>query len=67
MVVPVLMINCHVSENPKDGPVAVQTRTASAEATKAQGLPAARAIHVKAVKVYLTCTLKRSSFGVELL
>src|SRR5215218_7898769 len=64
MVVPVLMINCHVSENPKEGPVAAQTRTARVHKAKVQGLPAARAIQVlKAVKVRDRSTWSHLSLG----
>src|SRR5262249_13697310 len=41
MVVPVLITSCHVSENPKIGPVIPHTRTVSDAAIKAVGRPAA--------------------------
>jgi hypothetical protein len=41
MVVPVLMINCHVSEKPKIGPVAAQTITMTQQMMKASAWPVA--------------------------
>ena len=41
MVVPVLMINCHVSENPKIGPVAAQIRTMTQQIMNATAWPVA--------------------------
>ena len=39
MVVPVLMMSCHVSEKPKVGPVMAQTIMIARATTKAQALP----------------------------
>src|SRR6185295_19019840 len=39
MVVPVLMTSCHVSENPKTGPVIAHTRIVHNATAKAQELP----------------------------
>lgn len=47
MVVPVLMINCHVSEKPKMGPVTPQVMMMVMAMTKAMGLPVAVAAHLE--------------------
>ena len=39
MVVPVLMTSCHVSEKPKSGPVAAQTRMTPRAVAKAHEPP----------------------------
>ena len=45
MVVPVLITSCQVSEKPKSGPVAAQTRTTMTAVTKAQERPDWKAAH----------------------
>ena len=39
MVVPVLITSCHVSENPKIGPVTAHSKMITKDAMKAAGLP----------------------------
>ena len=39
MVVPVLMTSCHVSLNPKSGPVAIQTTMTATARAKVRGRP----------------------------
>ena len=41
IVVPVLMINCHVSEKPNNGPVIAQTTTTPTQVMNVVGVPAA--------------------------
>ena len=45
MVVPVLITSCHVSPNPNSGPVMTHTKITNTAKPKADGLPAARAVH----------------------
>jgi hypothetical protein len=53
IVVDVFTTSCHVSENPKNGPVAAQNTMAKQQITKVSGLPAARATELaKRVKVF---------------
>jgi hypothetical protein len=44
MVVPVLITSCHVSENPKSGPVTAHTTMTRKAMPKAIGLPVAREV-----------------------
>src|SRR5688500_15458356 len=41
MVVPVLMMSCHVSEKPKNGPLSAQATITSTQTTKVSGRPVA--------------------------
>lgn len=48
MVVPVLMINCHVSENPKSGPDIAHKTTTAQQRRKVIGFPVVCAIALAA-------------------
>jgi hypothetical protein len=45
IVVPVFIINCHVSLNPNIGPVIAQTTMTATATKKVTGLPVNRAVH----------------------
>src|SRR5688572_30595085 len=69
MVVPVLMTNCQVSENPNIGPVAAQPRIVTQQSKNVIGLPAACATPVailaKLLDIAEGCVIESSSLGVR--
>jgi hypothetical protein len=58
IVVEVFMMSCHVSENPKKGPLTAQISTKLTQATKMIGLPADVATAVAALLNH--CSIKAS-------
>jgi hypothetical protein len=46
IVVPVLMMSCHVSLKPNSGPVIAQIMMTATARMKVSGLPVARAVHL---------------------
>src|SRR6266567_3820567 len=61
IVVAVLMTSCHVSLNPKSGPVAHQTTIVASAIPKAAGLPVTRTLALANRSKKLVCGLPSAS------